>query len=79
LRKNTTVLKTFTLSIPTTPYPFSANLDVSGVTINYGDVLFVQYENNITQVQITGGWINISYSVTTPFDYDTYSDAVINN
>ena len=79
LRKNTTILQTFTLSVPTTPFPFAANLDVSGVTFNLGDVLFVQYENNITQIQITGGWINISYSVTQPFNYDTYSDAVINN
>lgn len=79
LRKNTTILKTFTLAIPSNPYPFSANLDVSGVTFNLGDVLFVQYGNNITQVQVTGGWINISYSVTEPFNYDTYSDAVINN
>jgi len=79
LRKNTTILKTFTLAVPTTPFPFAANLDVSGVTFNLGDVLFVQYENNITQIQITGGWINISYSVTEPFNYDTYSDAVINN
>lgn len=79
LRKNTTILKTFTLAVPTVPFPFAANLDVTGVTFNLGDVLFVQYENNITQVQITGGWINISYSVTEPFNYDTYSDAVINN
>jgi len=79
LRKNATILTTYTLAVPTTPYPFAANLDTAGVTINNGDLLFIQYGSMITQVQVTSGGIDFTYSVTEPFNYDTYSDAVINN
>jgi len=79
LRKNATILTTYTLSVPTTPFPFAANLDIAGVTINNGDELFIQYGSTITQVQVTSGGIDFTYSVTEPFNYDTYSDAVINN
>ncbi len=78
-RKNATILSTYTLAVPSTPYAFAANLDVAGVTINYGDLLFIQYGSMITQVQVTSGGIDFTYSVTEASDYDTYSDAVINN
>ena len=78
-RKNATVLTTYTLSVPTTPFPFAANLDVSGVTLINGDLLYIQYGSTITQVQVTSGGIDTTYTVTEPFNYDTYSDAVINN
>ena len=79
LRKNATILTTYTLSVPTTPFPFAANLDIAGVTINNGDLLFIQYGSMITQVQVTSGGIDFTYTVIEPFNYDTYSDAVINN
>lgn len=78
-RKNATVLTTYTLSVPSTPYPFAANLDISGVSLVNGDLLYIQYSSNITQVQVTTGGIDTTYTVTEPFNYDTYSDAVINN
>lgn len=79
LRKGATILNTYTLSVPTTPYPFAANLDTSGVTINQNESLFIQYGSTITQVQVTSGGIDFSYSVTEPFNYDAYRDEVINN
>ena len=74
LRKNATVLSTYTLAVPTTPYPFAANLDVAGVTINPGDYLFIQYGSSITQVQVTSGGIDFTYSFINPFNYDDYED-----
>ena len=74
LRKNATVLNTYTLSVPTTPYPFAANLDTAGVTINPGDYLFIQYGSTITQVQVTSGGIDFTYSSIVPFNYDDYQD-----
>jgi len=74
LRKNATILSTYTLAVPTTPYPFAANLDVAGVTINPGDYLFIQYGSSITQVQVTSGGIDFTYSFINPFNYDDYED-----
>lgn len=79
LRKGATILNTYTLAVPTTPFPFAANLDTASVTLNTNDSLFIQYGSTITQVQVTSGGIDFSYSVTEPFNYDTYTDAVINN
>lgn len=79
LRKNATVLNTYTLSVPTTPYPFAANLDTASVTLNTNDILYIQYGSTITQVQVTSGGIDFSYTKTEPFNYDTYRDEVINN
>ena len=79
LRKNATIINTYTLAVPSTPYPFAANLDVTGVTLTKNDELYIQYSSNITQVQVTSGGIDTTYTVTEPFNYDTYSDAVINN
>jgi len=79
LRKDATILNTYTLAVPTTPFPFAANLDTNGVTINQNESLFIQYGNTITQVQVTSGGIDFSYSVTEPFNYDAYRDEVINN
>jgi hypothetical protein len=79
LRKNATILSTYTLAIPSNPYPFAANLDVSGISLTKGDEIYIQYSSNITQVQVTTGGIDTSYTITEPFNYDTYSDAVINN
>lgn len=77
LRKNATILNTYTLSVPTTPYPFAANLDTSSVTINPGDYLFIQYGSTITQVQVTSGGIDFTYTSTVPFSYDNYQDKYI--
>lgn len=74
LRKNATILNTYTLAVPSTPFPFAANLDTAGVTINPGDYLFIQYGSTITQVQVTGGGIDFTYSSTVPFNYDDYQD-----
>ena len=79
LRKNATILNTYTLAIPSNPYPFAANLDVTGISLTKGDEIYIQYSSNITQVQVTTGGIDTSYTITEPFNYDTYSDAVINN
>lgn len=79
LRKGATILNTYTLAVPTTPFPFAANLDTNGVTITQNESLFIQYGNTITQVQVTSGGIDFSYSVTEPFNYDAYRDEVINN
>lgn len=74
LRKNATILNTYTLAVPTTPYPFAAILDTNSVTIDPGDYLFIQYGSTITQVQVTTGGIDFTYSVTVPFNYDNYQD-----
>lgn len=79
LRKDATILKTYTLAVPSVPYAFAANLDVSNITINQYESLFIQYGSMITQVQVTSGGIDFSYNKVEPFNYDTYRDEVINN
>lgn len=77
LRKNTTIIATATITVPSNPFPFSANLNVASVTIAPGDLLFIQYSANITQILINGGGIDLNYPVTTPFTYNNYQDKFI--
>ena len=77
LIKNTTTIASQSISVPSTPFPFSANLNVASVTLNTGDLLYIQLSSNITQIQVNSGGIDLSYSVTTPFSYDPYQDKFI--
>lgn len=77
LRKNTTVIATATITVPSNPFPFSANLNVGSVTIAPGDLLFIQYSANITQILINGGGIDLNYTTSNPFTYNTYQDKFI--
>lgn len=77
LRKNTTVIATQTITVPSNPFAFNANLNVASVTIAPGDLLFIQYSANITQIQITGGGIDLNYTTSNPFTYNTYQDKFI--
>ena len=77
LRKNTTIIATQTITVPSNPFAFNANLNVASVTFATGDLLFIQYSANITQIQITGGGIDLNYAVTSPFTYSPYQDKFI--
>lgn len=74
---NTTTIASQSISVPSNPYPFSANLDVASVTIAPGDLLYIQYSANITQILVNGGGIDLNYSVTAPFTYSPYKDKFI--
>lgn len=74
---NTTTIASQSISVPSNPYPFSANLNVASVTIAPGDLLYIQYSSNITQILVNGGGIDLSYAVTSPFTYSPYQDKFI--
>lgn len=77
LKKNTTVIASQTIAVPSNPFPYNANLNVASVTINPGDLLFIEYSANITIISVNGGGIDLNYSVTNPFAYNTYQDKFI--
>ena len=77
LIKNTTTISSQSISVPSTPFPFSANLNAASVTLNTGDLLYIQLSSNITQIQVNSGGIDLTYSITTPFSYDPYQDKFI--
>jgi len=77
LRKNTTIIATATITVPSNPFPFSANLNVASVTIDPGDVLFIQYSSNITQIQINSGGIDLNYTVANAIGNTSYKDKFI--
>jgi len=77
LIKNTTTIASQSIAIPTTPFPFNANLNVASVTLTYGDLLYIQLSSNITQIQVSTGGIDLSYTVTSPYNYDPYQDKFI--
>jgi hypothetical protein len=77
LIKNTTTIASQSIAIPTTPFPFNANLNVASVTLAYGDLLYIQLSSNITQIQVSTGGIDLSYTVTSPYNYDPYQDKFI--
>jgi len=77
LIKNTTTIASQSIAIPTTPFPFNANLNVGSVTLNTGDLLYIQLSSNITQIQVSTGGIDLSYTITSPYSYDPYQDKFI--
>ena len=77
LRKNATILTTATIAVPSNPFPFNAVLNVASVTINPGDVLFIQYSSNITQVQVNGGGIDLNYTTPNAIGSTSYKDKFI--
>ena len=77
LRKNTTIIATATITVPSNPFPFNAVLNVASVTIDPFDVLFIQYSSNITQVEVNGGGIDLSYTTTNAIGSTSYKDKFI--
>ena len=77
LIKNTTTIASQSVAVPSTPFPFTANLNVASVTLAYGDLLFIQLSSNITQIQVSTGGIDLSYTITSPYNYDPYQDKFI--
>ena len=77
LRKNTTIIATATITVPSNPFPFNAVLNVASVTIDPFDVLFIQYSSNITQVEVNGGGIDLNYTTTNAIGSTSYKDKFI--
>lgn len=77
LRKNTTIIATATITVPSNPFPFNAVLNVASVTINPFDVLFIQYSSNITQIEVNGGGIDLNYVTTNAIGSTSYKDKFI--
>jgi hypothetical protein len=77
LRKNSTIIATQSFTIASNPYPFSANLNVASVTLAPGDLLYIQYSANITQILVNGGSIELNYTTSNPFTYSPYQDKFI--
>jgi hypothetical protein len=77
LRKNSTILNTQTFSVTNNPTAFDVNLTTSSVTIAPGDEIYVDIDTDLLECQITGGVLQITYSVTTAVTYDPYEDKYI--
>jgi hypothetical protein len=74
---NTTTIASQSISVPSNPFPFNAVLNVASVTINPGDVLFIQYSSNITQVEVNGGGIDLNYTTANAIGSTSYKDKFI--
>ena len=77
LKKNSTILNTQTFSVTNNPTAFSVNLTTSSVTIAPGDEIYVEMDSDLTESQITGGTLQVTYSVTSAVTYDPYEDKYI--
>ena len=77
LRINTTIIATQTITVPSNPFPYNAVLNVASVTINPGDVIFIQYSANITQISVNGGGIDLNYTSQNAIGSTSYKDKFI--
>jgi hypothetical protein len=77
LKKNATTLNTQTFTVTSNPESFNVTLTTSSVIIAPGDEIYVEMDSDITESQITGGILQITYNVTSAVSYDPYEDKYI--
>ena len=77
LKKNATILNTQTFTVTSNPESFNVTLTTAGVTIAPGDEIYVEMDSDITESQITGGVLQVTYNVTSAVSYDPYEDKYI--
>ena len=79
LIKNSTIISTASVAITLTPEAFSLTLDVSNITLNTSDVLYVDAVGNIGDYDITGGLFEIMLQTPGQVEVGYGDDIVIND
>lgn len=77
LKKNATILNTQTVTVTANPTSFNVTLTTASVTINLNDELYVEMDTDLTESQITGGILQVTYNVSTAVVFDPYEDKYI--
>ena len=78
LIKNSTIISTASVAITSTPEAFSLTLDVSNITLNTSDILYVDAVGNIGDYDVTGGLFEIM--LQTPGQVEVgYGDTIVLN
>ena len=77
LKKNATILNTQTFTVTSNPESFNVTLTTASVTIAPGDEIYVEMDSDITETQVTGGILQVTYNVTSAVSYDPYEDKYI--
>ena len=77
LKKNATILNTQTVTVTSNPTSFNVTLTTASVTINLNDELYVEMDSDLTESQITGGILQVTYNVSTAVVFDPYEDKYI--
>tara|TARA_R110000868_G_scaffold263802_1_gene522427 strand:- start:464 stop:2482 length:2019 start_codon:yes stop_codon:yes gene_type:complete len=76
--KNSTIISTASVAVTSTPYAFSLTLDVSNITLNTSDVLYVDAVANVGDYDVTGGLFEIM--LQTPGQVEVgYGDTIVLN
>ena len=79
LIKNSTIISTASVAITSTPEAFSLTLDVSNITLNTSDVLYVDAVGNIGDYDVTGGLFEIMLQTPGQVEVGYGDDIVIND
>ncbi len=74
LRKNGANIGTYPITVNNLPEGFNAYFNVAGVSLSTNDTLDLYIDSNILEIQLSLGYLNFNYPVTTPLTYDTYQD-----
>jgi len=78
LIKNSTIISSASVAITSTPEAFSLTLDVSNITLNTSDVLYVDAVANVGDYDVTGGLFEIM--LQTPGQVEVgYGDTIVLN
>jgi hypothetical protein len=76
--KNSTIISTASVAVTSTPYAFSLTLDVSNITLNTSDVLYVDAVGNVGDYDVSGGLFEIM--LQTPGQVEVgYGDTIVLN
>ena len=76
--KNSTIISSASVAVTSTPYAFSLTLDVSNITLNTSDVLYVDAVANVGDYDVTGGLFEIM--LQTPGQVEVgYGDTIVLN
>jgi hypothetical protein len=76
--KNSTIISSASVAITSTPEAFSLTLDVSNITLNTSDVLYVDAVANVGDYDVTGGLFEIM--LQTPGQVEVgYGDTIVLN
>ena len=76
--KNTTTISSQSVNVTSTPFNFNFTLDVTNLTINTSDILFVEVIADTTSYNITGGLFQIE--LLTPSQVEVgYGDTIVLN
>jgi hypothetical protein len=78
LRKNSVTISQQSITLASTPQPFSVNLSVNNITFATGETLELTFTSDVTEIQQLGG--ELSVTSNTPTDVPVgYGDTIVIN